>query len=124
MSKLVSSARTFFRRKKNNSIAPEHDKERLVQKLAKRIGSLSKKMVEVKIKLANTSLEYLELVQDQLRKRAGRKLQLRQASSERRKLPKLVMRMKSAASILKLGQRGKVVKFQVGRDTTATRDRP
>lgn len=124
MSKFISRARQYFRKKKTNRAA-ENDgaNSETTNLLKKRIGTLSKKMIKLKIQLHDVSLAYLEIIQSRLREKMGRTRQRRQPVVERRKLGTLALRMKSTASgVFNRTKIGKVLSFPAIRDGSPIKD--
>lgn len=120
MSKFISRARGYFRKKAKRATNEDSVISEPNTVLTKRIGALSKKMAKLKIQLHDVSLAYLQVVQSRLRERMGRK---RQPVVARRKLGTLALRLKSTANrVFNRVKVGKVLSFPGARNGSPIKD--
>ncbi len=112
MSKLISNARGYFRKRKaarTHADGPNTDSAGV---LKNRLKALSRKLAKLKIELHDLSLTYLHMVQERLRQKMVRARLRRQPDVGRRKLGTLSLRLKSTAKgVLNRVKMGRVLTF-------------
>jgi hypothetical protein len=122
MSKLISNARGYFRKKNAARANSDESNSEPAGVLKKRLNSLSMKMAKLKLQLLDVSLAYLHVVQDRLQEKMSRARQRRQPDVRRRKLGTLALRLKSTAKgVFDRVRMGKVVTFPDARDGSPTK---
>jgi hypothetical protein len=124
MSKLISNARGYFRKKKAARVAEaDGSNPEPTSILKNRLNALSRKMAKLKIQLHDVSLAYLHMVQERLHEKMGRTRQQRQPDVRRRKLGTLALRLKSTAKgVFNRVKTGRVLTFPDARDGSPIKD--
>jgi hypothetical protein len=123
MSKSISNARGYFRKKKAARTNPDGPTSEPVGVLQNRLKALSTKMAKLKIRLHDVSLAYLHMVQERLHEKMGRARLRRQPDVGRRKLGTLALRLKSTAKgVFNRVKMGRVLTFPDARNGAPVRD--